>query len=81
VNGAKAMLSDGCLFTRFPESIFALAIHDAQSLPAGQVGFTSGYATASNNFVDITIFGKGGRARFCSVSLTQVVIGARLYLL
>ena len=36
--GAKAMLEDG-LFTRFPKPDYALALHDAQSLPAGKIGY------------------------------------------
>ncbi len=55
---AAAMLRGG-LFTRFPKPNLALAIHDAASLPAGQVGYTPGYAMASSDSVDITIFGRG----------------------
>jgi amidohydrolase len=46
--GAAAMVKDG-LFTRFPKPSFALAIHDSASLPAGQVGYRSGYTLASSD--------------------------------
>jgi hippurate hydrolase len=35
--GAKAMLDDG-LFTRFPRPQYAIAFHDAATLPAGTIG-------------------------------------------
>lgn len=77
LKGATAMLNDG-LFTRFPKPNFALAVHDIHVLPAGQVGFRSGYAMASNDFVDITIFGKGGHAAFPQNTIDPIVIGARI---
>jgi amidohydrolase len=74
--GAAAMLKDG-LFTRFPKPSFALAIHDAASLPAGQVGYRPGYALASSDSVDITIFGRGGHAAYPQRTVDPIVIGAR----
>jgi hippurate hydrolase len=40
--GAKAMLDDG-LYTRFPKPQYALAFHDAATLPAGVIGITPGH--------------------------------------
>jgi hippurate hydrolase len=74
--GAAAMIKDG-LFTRFPKPSFALAIHDVPSLPAGQVGYRSGYALASSDSVDITIFGRGGHAASPQRTIDPIVIGAR----
>jgi len=74
--GAAAMLKDG-LFTRFPKPSFALAIHDTSILPAGQVGYRSGYALASSDSVDITIFGRGGHAAYPQGTVDPIVIGAR----
>ena len=77
--GASAMLKDG-LFTRFPKPNFALAIHDDASLPAGQVGYTSGYTMASSDSVDITIFGRGGHGAQPQNTVDPIVIAARTVL-
>src|ERR1700735_357562 len=37
-SGAAAMLKDG-LFTRFPKPDYAIALHDDDTLPAGQIGY------------------------------------------
>ena len=75
VTGASAMLKDG-LFTRFPKPDFALAVHD-DPLPAGQVGFTSGYTMASSDTAEITIFGRGGHGAQPQNAIDPIVIGAR----
>lgn len=76
--GASAMLKDG-LLTRFPKPSFALAIHD-DVLPAGQIGFTPGYAHAAADAVDITIFGRGGHGAQPENTIDPIVIGARTVL-
>ena len=75
VTGAAAMLKDG-LFTRFPTPDFALAVHD-DPLPAGQIGFTSGYTMASSDTAEITIFGRGGHGAQPQNAIDPIVIGAR----
>jgi hippurate hydrolase len=79
IAGASAMLKDG-LFTRFPKPDFALAIHDESTLPAGQVGYTLGYALAASDVVDITIFGRGGHGARPQDTIDPIVIGARTVL-
>jgi amidohydrolase len=78
VVGAAAMLKDG-LFTRFPKPDFAQAIHD-DPLPAGQIGFTSGYAMASSDTVEVTILGRGGHGAEPQNAIDPIVIGARTVL-
>lgn len=75
VAGAAAMLKDG-LFTRFPKPDYALAVHD-DMLPAGQVGYTPGYALAAVDSVEITIFGRGSHGAQPQESIDPIVIGAR----
>ena len=77
--GAAAMLKDG-LFTRFPKPNFALAIHDDANLPAGQVGYIPGYAMASSDSVDITIYGRGGHGAQPWNTVDPIVIAARTVL-
>ncbi len=73
------MLKDG-LFTRFPKPDFAFAIHDSAGQPAGQVGYTSGFALASSDSVDITIFGRGGHGAQPHNTVDPIVIAARTVL-
>jgi amidohydrolase len=77
--GAPAMIQDG-LFTRFPKPDFALAIHDSAIQPVGQLGFTSGFALAAADSVDITIFGRGGHGGRPQNTIDPVVIAARTVL-
>jgi amidohydrolase len=77
--GAVAMIKDG-LFTRFPKPDFALAIHDSPNQPVGQVGYTPGYAMASADSVDVTVFGRGGHGGQPQNTVDPVVIAARTVL-
>src|SRR5687767_2861498 len=61
--GARAMLEDG-LYTRFPKPQFALAFHDAATLPAGVIGITPGYALANVDSVDVLVHGVGGHGAY-----------------
>lgn len=79
VKGAEAMLKDG-LFTRFPKPDFALAIHDTEMLPAGVIGYTSGFALTSSDSVDITIYGRGAHGSRPHMAIDPIVIGARIVL-
>ena len=75
VMGARAMLKDG-LFTRFGKPDFALAVHD-DPLPAGRIGFTSGYTMASSDTVELTIHGRGGHGAQPQAAIDPIVIAAR----
>jgi amidohydrolase len=75
--GAKAMLEDG-LFTRFPRPQVALAFHDSASLPAGQIGVTSGYALANVDSVDILVKGVGGHGAYPQTTRDPIVLAARI---
>ncbi|HEX4485709.1 MAG TPA: amidohydrolase [Terriglobales bacterium] len=76
VSGADAMLKDG-LFTRFPKPDFALAVHD-DALPAGKIGFTSGFTMASSDSVEITVYGRGGHGAQPQDAIDPIVIGSRI---
>lgn len=79
VGGANAMLKDG-LFTRFPKPDFALGMHDESSLPAGVVGFHSGYFRAASSNLDLTVYGKGGHGAFPHNTIDPIVIASRIVL-
>lgn len=77
--GATAMLADGFL-KRFPKPDFAIALHDDPRLPAGQIGYTPGFAMANADGVDITIYGRGGHGSAPQNTVDPIVIAARTIL-
>ena len=79
IRGASAMLKDG-LFTRFPRPDYALSLHDTASLPAGKLGYTSGYALSNSDSVDVTIYGRGAHGSAPQNGVDPIVIAARTIL-
>src|SRR4051812_7220833 len=79
VQGARAMIADG-LFSRFPKPDFSVAVHDSSDLPAGKTYIVPGYAMASVDSVDVTIFGRGGHGAKPNTTIDPVVIAARTVL-
>ena len=75
--GAKAMLEDG-LYTRFPKPDYAIAFHDAAGMPAGFVGYSSGFALANVDSVDIKILGVGGHGAYPQTTKDPVVLASRI---
>ena len=77
--GARAMLEDG-LYERFPVPDYNLAFHVSPDLPAGQIGYVSGYALANVDSVDITVYGTSGHGAFPHKTKDPIVIAARIVL-
>ena len=77
--GAKAMLGDG-LYKRFPLPDYNLALHVNAALPAGQVGYVSGYAMANVDSVDITVYGRGGHGAYPHKTKDPVVMASQIIL-
>ena len=75
--GAKAMLEDG-LFERFPKPDYVLATHTSGWAPAGVISYTSGYALANVDSVDITIKGVGAHGSAPHMGKDPIVIGAQI---
>lgn len=75
--GAKAMLADG-LYARFPKPNYVLAFHDSATLPAGVIGVTPGYTTASVDNVDIIVRGVGGHGAAPQTTKDSVVLASRI---
>src|SRR5260221_6712218 len=73
--GAVAMLADG-LFTRFPKPDFAISMHDEPSLPSGKVGVHAGLFRASQDSVDVTVYGRGGHGGQPHTTLDPIVPSA-----
>ena len=75
--GARAMLEDG-IYKRFPKPNYVLAFHDSALLPAGSIGLTPGYTTASVDNVDITVRGVGGHGAAPQTTRDPIVLASRI---
>ncbi len=76
-NGAQAMLADG-LFSRFPTPDYNLGLHVSAGLPAGTVGYSSGYALANVDSVDITVKGIGGHGAYPHTTKDPIVVASSI---
>lgn len=79
VGGARRMLADG-LFTRFPRPDYNLAVHDGSNLPAGKVGYLSGYILSAADTVDIEVPGIGGHGAMPELTRDPVVLASTIVL-
>ncbi len=75
--GAKAMLEDG-LFKKFPKPDYVLSTHTSGWAPAGMITYTSGYALANVDSVDITVKGVGAHGSAPHMGKDPIVIGAQI---
>lgn len=75
--GALAMMEAG-LFERFPRPDYTIALHVESALPAGTVGYTSGYSHANVDSVDITVFGRGGHGARPHTTVDPITTAAYL---
>jgi hippurate hydrolase len=78
-SGAAAMLKDG-LFTRFLKPDYAIALHDDDTLPAGQIGYHAGFFRSAADFLTVTIFGRGGHGAMPQSTVDPIVLAARTIL-
>ncbi len=77
--GARAMLKDG-LFQRFPKPDYCIALHDSASHPAGTIVYTSGYAAANVDSVDIAVRGMGGHGAHPDRTKDPIVLASQIVL-
>nr|MBV6630362.1 amidohydrolase [Oceanococcus sp. HetDA_MAG_MS8] len=75
--GAQAMLEDG-LYARFPRPDYNLALHVSAATPAGTVSYSSGWALANVDSVDITVRGVGGHGAYPHTTVDPVLIAAHI---
>ncbi|MGV7222048.1 MAG: amidohydrolase [Nitrospinales bacterium] len=75
--GARMMLADG-LFERFPRPDYNLALHVFPDLAAGSVSYSTGYAFANVDSVDIAIHGIGGHGASPHKTRDPVVLAAKI---
>ena len=77
--GARKMIEDG-LFKRFPRPDYNLALHVSAELPSGVIGYTSGYAMANVDSVDINVRGIGGHGAYPHKTKDPIVLALQLIL-
>ncbi|MBD3728119.1 MAG: amidohydrolase [Sphingomonadales bacterium] len=75
--GALAMIDDG-LFTRFPKPDYVIGFHDAAQFPAGTIGYSTGYALANVDSVDIVVHGVGGHGAYPHTTKDPIVLAASI---
>jgi len=75
--GAMAMLEDG-LFENFPKPDYVLATHTSGWAPAGVISYTSGYALANVDSVDITLKGVGAHGSAPHMGKDPIVLGSQI---
>ncbi len=75
--GAMAMLDDN-LYSKFPKPDYVLATHTSGWDAAGDVTYTSGYALANVDSIDIYIKGIGAHGSAPQFSKDPIVIGAQI---
>ncbi len=75
--GAKAMLDDG-LYTRFPKPAYVLGFHDAAQFLSGTIGYTSGFALANVDSVDIKVRGVGGHGAYPQTTKDPILLASRI---
>ncbi|MAI81036.1 MAG: peptidase M20 [Deltaproteobacteria bacterium] len=73
--GARAMIEAG-LFERFPVPEYSLALHVESGLPAGTIGYTSGWTMANVDSVDLTFWGRGGHGARPHQAVDPIVTAA-----
>ncbi|MEO1240767.1 MAG: amidohydrolase [Pseudomonadota bacterium] len=76
-HGAVAMLDDG-LYKKFPKPDYVLATHTSGWDSAGDVTYTSGYALANVDSIDIFIKGIGAHGSAPQFGKDPIVIGSQI---
>ena len=77
--GARMMLADG-LFDKFPVPDYGVALHVSHDQPVGTLGYTSGFAMANVDSVDVTVRGVGGHGSQPQSAKDPIVLAAQIIL-
>ena len=75
--GAQAMLADG-LYTRFPKPDYNLALHVSAAAPAGTINYSSGFALANVDSVDIKVKGVGGHGAYPHTTRDPILVASHI---
>lgn len=75
--GAKMMIDEG-LYENFGVPNYGIGLHCSPTIPAGQVGFGSGYTMANTEMIDIKIYGVGAHGASPHQSIDPVVLASMM---
>ncbi|MFN7115263.1 MAG: amidohydrolase [Saprospiraceae bacterium] len=75
--GAKKMLDEG-LFQKFGKPDYIVALHAAPNVPAGKIGVKAEYSFAFTDFMDITVYGRGGHGAYPHTTIDPVMLASRI---
>ena len=75
--GAQAMLADG-LYSKFPKPDYNIALHVSAGAPAGTVAYSSGFALANVDSVDIKVKGRGGHGAYPHTTVDPVLVASHI---
>lgn len=75
--GAQAMLADG-LYSRFPQPDYNIALHVSAGAPAGTVAYSSGFALANVDSVDIKVKGVGGHGAYPQSTVDPILVASHI---
>jgi len=75
--GAQMMLDDG-LYERFPLPDAVVSFHTFGAIPAGMIGYVSGYAMANVDSVDITVRGIGAHGSTPHAGRDPILLSAQI---
>jgi len=75
--GAQAMLADR-LYSKFPKPDYNIALHVSAGAPAGTVAYSSGFALANVDSVDIKVKGVGGHGAYPHTTVDPVLVASHI---
>lgn len=75
--GAQAMLAEG-LYTKFPKPDYNVALHVSAGAPAGTIAYSSGFALANVDSVDVKVKGVGGHGAYPHTTVDPVLVASHI---
>lgn len=78
IGRGAAMMIEAGLFEKFGRPSACIALHVSHEIPAGTIGYTSGWVYANVDSVDITIHGRGGHGAYPHQAVDPIVTGAQV---
>ncbi|MCU0730941.1 MAG: amidohydrolase [Hyphomonas sp.] len=75
--GAQAMLAEG-LYTKFPKPDYNIALHVSAGAPSGTIAYSSGFALANVDSVDIKVKGVGGHGAYPHTTVDPILVASHI---
>lgn len=75
--GAQAMLAEG-LYSKFPKPDYNIALHVSAGAPSGTIAYSSGFALANVDSVDIKVKGVGGHGAYPHTTVDPILVASHI---